>query len=323
MRVLFAFLLVALPVGAMGTSSFRGTLGNALIWMDLELPGGDGKVKGSYMYLKYGKPIPLEGAKQGSDLRLEEKSGGKATGLFRVALGPMQEDNKLIQFSAFEKMSLSGTWNKPGKRKELSVWAYQVDPAYRACALASPDSLQLASGKSFGNELDEHIEVENSNSGIEEKTEVRSYEISGCAGGLMSTYASWTYTHEYRPTYFVSGSSRRVFDLAGKKEVLLSEEIDEKEKKRFAAFMAKRLEDPGPAPQEGSEPGHFPITEDSEFDFYLDHDNPMVGWSIDVPPEEGQGSGYETEENYVSVPYRELKKYLRKDSVLRRLGARP
>lgn len=321
MKVLCASILFAFPALAIDKASFRGMLENAPIWMDLELPKGDGKVTGSYQYLKYGKPIALQGGKTGSDLRLEEKSGGKVTGLFKVALAPL-ENEKVTQFSAFEKMSLSGTWNKPGKRKELSVWTYQVDPAYRSCALVSPDSLQLEGGKTFGDELDEHIEGENSNPEVEVKTVDRSYEISGCAGGFLSTYTSWVYTSAYHPTRIEMGSSRRVFDLAAKQEIRLSNEIDEKEKKRFATFMSKRLSDPGTESKEDSEPDRFPITEDSEFDFYLDHDNPMVGWSIDVPPEEGQGSGYETVENYVSVPFKELKKFLRKDSVLHRLGGR-
>jgi hypothetical protein len=48
------------------------------------LPDIEGKVGGTYFYVKYGKDIPVFGERKRDTLNLEEAAEGRVTGIFRL-----------------------------------------------------------------------------------------------------------------------------------------------------------------------------------------------------------------------------------------------
>jgi len=301
----------ALPIGSGAVDSFLGALDSHPIWMDLQVPKADGPITGAYFYPKHGTPIQLNGKKAGDSLIMKESIGTKVTGVFRLALKPMSEESPKYPFARFRKMEIYGTWNKPGKRSTLPVSGYQTDPAYKACVMINPDSLTTAQSESFGREMDEHTKGEKANPQLEYTPISREYEISSCGKGFFSVHISWVYTSSQHELWRESGSARHVFDLASRQEVVLGSEIDSSKAKAFSEYMGKIL-NPTIAQKV---PGQ---TLDSVgFDFFLEDTKILVGAIFTDSDGEGEVSAVEI---FDTVPFQELKKYLRSNSVLQILG---
>jgi hypothetical protein len=272
--------------------AFMGAVGGGLVWMDLRVPSSDGPVTGSYFYLKHGKELKLTGTKQGSSLSLEERYRDKVTGIFKIEY----HVGSTPRSPRFGELQIEGTWNKPGKAATTNIFAAQTNPAYKVCAKISVDDLHVASGKSFGEEMDERpMQTEEDREG----RGGRDYTITSCGHGLFSTSNSYS--------YFLGGrldpetpTSYQTFDLSTKNEVALSAEIEPGKMADFEALVRKRLKVQEPA--------------ESELGFYLDDQTVMVGYAEFPDPE----SNHLTEV-FTEVPLPVLKKYLRKNSVLLRL----
>jgi hypothetical protein len=303
--------ICALPIGTMAVESFQGALDNHPIWLDLQLPKADGPITGAYFYPKHGTPIQLSGKKAGDSLIMKESIGNKVTGVFRLVLKPMSEESPKYPFARFGKMEIYGNWNKPGKRSTLPVSGYQTDPGYKACVMINPDSLTTAQSESFGREMDEHTKGEKANPQLEYAPISREYEISGCGRGFFSVHISWVYTSSQHELWRESGSARHVFDLATRQEVVLGSEIDSSKAKAFSEYMGKIL---NPTLAEKI-PGQ---TLDSVgFDFYLEDKKILVGAIFTDSDGEGVVSAVEI---FDTIPFQELRKYLRSNSVLQNVG---
>lgn len=298
---LFAPLFLLLPAAGKSPASFRGTLHDKIIWMDLDLPDGDGTAIGTYRYVRYGSPISLEGERKGDSLHLREVFKGKVNGIFDLALYGQETRNLSLERPAFTQGGIQGTWKRPGKRKTLAVDAGSIDPSFRACALLSADSLLLADGETFGSEMDKHTELEFTDSRREGPRIERDYGISSCGGGFFSALVSWSYTSANHLDYLEAGSTRHLFDLSRRREIVLAEQIDPAKKRAFAEWFSQDPDSLLP-------------------DIYLDRDSVMLGSTV-VMPDDPESSGFCTimEERYSRVDIGELSKYLKKDSPLRSL----
>lgn len=92
--------------------AYEGTIGKYPIWISIDTDAPDGAIKGSYFYCKTGTDIRLEGTKIGDSLTLSEYDPkGKETGKFLCVI---------------KGKDLSGTWSN--KKKNLPVKAQNNDP---------------------------------------------------------------------------------------------------------------------------------------------------------------------------------------------------
>lgn len=89
-----------------GAHDYRGTLGSKT-GIAMHLVGSGTSVRGSYVYLAIGRPIPLDGtADTAGAVALTETADGKSTGTFR--LRPRGDD-------------LTGEWTDPAGKKTFAV----------------------------------------------------------------------------------------------------------------------------------------------------------------------------------------------------------
>ena len=307
----FLPVLLALPAFAASGISLQGILNLQPVWLDLQLPEADGKVSGSYFYLKTRKPIALSGERKGDSLFLTETYGNKVTGMFRLSAEKKpQGDESQLPFPGPEVWIINGTWNKPGKKTGLNVNGYQSDPANRSCILIDLDSLITSGGNSFGKELDENDERERTNSDLEGPFPKREFMVTSCWKGFYSVHAKWIFSEAYHPSGMESAFVRHVFDKATKQEVSLANELDTSTVKSFTAKLAKDLD----VQLEGS--GAAEILASNELVFYLQHKTLMVG-TIYVTKD---GGLIKANSLFTEMDYKEIKRYLRKDSLLHRLG---
>lgn len=288
--------------GTVASVAFMGDIGSGPIWMDLNVPSGDGAVTGTYFYLKHGKELRLSGTKKDSTLLLEERYNGKVTGTLRITYP--DSGGWLVRFARLDRLQIRGTWNKPGKKAATPLLATQSDPAYKACAKINIDQLSMADGKSFGQTLEQRPWANTDDGDGQSDTSVsRDFEITHCANGLFGASYEYSYLWGGRmdpetPTAY------QTFDLSTMQELTLAGEIAPDQAASFDRYVKKRFVGKG-------EPH-------SDLAFYVDDGTVMIGYPEVVDPEAGAGN--HTTEAFVDVPRSVLKKYLRKDSALLRLA---
>jgi len=292
----------ATPAGKIASVAFMGDIGGATIWMDLNMPSGDGAVTGTYFYLKHGKKLRLAGTKKDESLLLEERYNGKVTGILKITR--LASAMWLDKFARIDQLQIVGTWNKPGKTATTPLLATQSDPAYKACAKINIDQLSMQDGKSFGQTLEQRPWAATDDEDGKEDTSVsRKFEITHCGNGLFGASYEYSYLWGGRvdpetPTAY------QTFDVGTKQQLSLESEIAPDQSAAFDAYVKKRLLGKG-------EPH-------SDLGFYVDDGTVMVGYPEVLDPEAGAGN--HTTEAFVEVPRSVLKKYLRKDSALLRLA---
>jgi hypothetical protein len=272
---------------AVSDVAFMGYVGEGLFWMDLRMSSSDGPVTGTYFYLKHGKELKLTGTRKDSNLVLEERYNNKVTGIFKIE----------YQDPGIDEPKLQGTWNKPGKAATTNVSAFRTNPAYKVCAKINVDGLRMASGKSFGEELDERpMQTEEDREG---RGGGRNYDIASCGRGFFSTGYGYSYFWGGRadpetPTHY------QTFDLRTQQEVALEDQIQPDKMARFEAEVRKRLK----------------VTEQAQsgLGYYLKDQTVMAGYSEFPDPESNH-----LIEVFTELPLPVLARYLKKDSVLLRL----
>jgi hypothetical protein len=324
-----------------GRAVFLGAIKDMPIWMDLRLPDGDGKVTGSYLYLKHGKAIELTGGKTGDSLVLRETLNGKTNGNFRLRLSVLTEESPAWKIARSSKRSLDGTWKKPGKKRESRTSLTESDPAFLSCALLDPDSLELEAGGSYPSlgsekswlETDDEIPGD-----VEWKPEPR-FWVAHCADGLAGVRFDW-FKHQPPGMISESGTMRHLFDIARRREVTFGKEIDSSKSGACLAYLAKRL-DPllagfrGQAPdsewekaldwREDKSKGigsFFKTGVETPLELYLEDGKAYVGYSHFLGLDDRRRSdlGIVNDDVFIEVPMRDLMKYLRPGSLLRKLG---
>jgi hypothetical protein len=94
--------------------TYEGTIGISHVWMDIDIKGQDGKIQGSYFYLKSGAGIRLEGKKTGDSISLSEyDESGKASGRFQCVK---------------KEKEIEGEWTSSDNQKKLAVILKESDP---------------------------------------------------------------------------------------------------------------------------------------------------------------------------------------------------
>lgn len=309
-------------------AALKGFLGSMPIWVDIRLPDSAGEVSGTYLYLKHREEIPLSGRRRGNVLDLAEGELGKVTGAFHMEFRAADTE---------DGDSWEGTWNKPGRKKSLPVRLFPARADFKACHLADPESLTLVDGGSLAQEIASHSatqedEEDPSEPSWDEPVEP-SYEVTGCAGGLMS--ASFTWFYPVRGGAFVDNTkSQWTFDLSSKREITLWQEVDSAKAEGFSRFVNDNLTPPleqmylsasdeeetaGDSSAESKPP--FAIENLGALGVRIEEGKVMIGWVnyFDVSAYESAMRGFDGREAWVEMPPAELTTYLRKESVLRAL----
>ena len=98
-------ILVVFTMG--GANTYKGKVGSLPIFLDLDIPKNDGEVRGIYFYQKGGAVLRLEGTKHIDSIKLfEDDLYNKVTGrfLFKMEggnlIGQWENDHKLLSFVA-------------------------------------------------------------------------------------------------------------------------------------------------------------------------------------------------------------------------------
>ena len=327
--ILFVITLFTLNVKA---ESYEGFIGDAYaVWFDLTIPELDGKVEGSYFYKKYGEDIPVNGIKKGTLLALEEfAEREKVTGIIECRI---------------LKDSIVGTWKKPGRRSGLSLNLHKSDPQFRIYAEAMNGSnLHLAGGGTLYGELNSGGYTDEDGKPVNGPLDL---QVHYRGKGVFSTSFHWAFFG----AYLTAGITYHTFDMSTGKEIVLWKEIDGAKMEAFNRYLAPKIE-PVLAETRKEYPdsewagalstwmqeneftrirdsvGEFFILRDIRDDafltpliegtnYYIDStavhldvssyfDLPHVIQSMDVSGE-------------VEIPFKDLMKYLTKNSVLRKL----
>jgi hypothetical protein len=93
---------------------------NLFIWFDLQLPAADGGITGTYFYKTVGRPISLYGKEINGKMLLEEKDKkGNTNGMFLLE----RVNDKL-----------SGIWTNTSKSDSFRINMYMTDTAFRKSA---------------------------------------------------------------------------------------------------------------------------------------------------------------------------------------------
>lgn len=224
LAILFLILSLSLPSHA---DPFEGYIhlavgGFAPIWMDLQVPEADGPITGTYFYKKVGKEISLQGERKGAVIRLTEYGAQRAvTGLFTL--------------TRFED-SLVGTWNLPKDTGKLRVLLHRSAPEYQPYAkMPKPGELILSGGKTLAQEIREGREDAENPQGKGPALDIDFFRkgVIGLSYGL-----------EYMGAYSTSIGVYHTFDLAAKpkREIVLHNEIEPKQRKRFYGLLRRRIQ---------------------------------------------------------------------------------
>jgi hypothetical protein len=302
--------LVASAFGGKGPLpvSFEGVVGLSMIWMDLRIPQGNGKISGSYFYYKYGKEIALEGERKKDKLTLRESFKGRATGGFKLnyVTFPIEMEGVARVMAAID-----GTWNKPGGGERLEVSLSQEESSRKACYLINAKDLKLNEGGTFAGKMEKFDSLFAAHpTGAHPEDSVKwGYRVIGCSERVFSVH--YTYTH-YQGDMDECQDFRHTFDRDKKQEIRLWSEIDSAQRKNFTAYMKRQLH-PKLADLE-----HAPGGE--EMGIYLFGRTFSIGFAnyFGVSRLEASEKGYPLDA-YTEVPFEELKPFLKKNSVLRSL----
>jgi hypothetical protein len=206
-------------IGNYLTLSFKGSISNLPIWMDIKLPTSKGKVSGTYFYKKHGKEIALFGEKTGQKMFLKENHENKITGIFELE---------------FRENNIVGNWHKPGTTASKPVMVDQTNPENKPCYLINEDNLSLTGGGTFGNELDQHSGENYQEPDDLEQYGRQEYEITCCKKPLLSVRYKFSFFGG-RPFPNVS-TIQHTFDLTNNNEINLWDEIEANKKKSFDKY---------------------------------------------------------------------------------------
>ena len=312
--------------------------------MDPRDPSAHSNVKGTYFYKRHGKQIGLKGVRDGAKVHLEEKYRGRITGSFDleyrvVSMEGVRRRNAEQRGQDVVETHMHGTWSKPGAKRTEPVWASRVSRAFEPCFKVNPDELGLATGGTFGDELDRYsgADYRDPEEGEDAGRGRIGFDISHCSGSLFSASFEWRFYAGPRLDPDI-GLVRHTFDLVHKREIDLWNEIDSGKTGSFVAYLAtlldpmladirsqypdadwKRLLAPRP---EQSIDDFFKATNASKLELYLEG-TLMAGSSnyLDLPPQSLREVEMEGEETFAPVDPEELKQYLKADSLLRKLQA--
>jgi hypothetical protein len=182
----------------------------APIWVDVNIPTGDGPISGSYFYKHVGKPISLTGERRADTLHATETdSKGAVTGTFTCII---------------HRDSMVGTWVGPKEIHASRVLLFKAEPTDKKFSvLPKADKLKLATGGTLADRIKEYSSEDGSNNG--------SVEVGVCRKGIYSVSYYWEYDGGGDPP-----SSARIshtFDLASRKEIVLNSEIEPKRRREF------------------------------------------------------------------------------------------
>lgn len=304
-------------------AALKGTLGEMPVWIDIRLPDSAGEVSGNYLYLKHRKEIPLSGKRRGKVLDLAEGEPGKVTGEFHLEFrGADTEDGDRWE----------GTWNKPGRKKSLSVRFFPARADFRACHLADPESLTLVDGGSLAQEMASHTPSAEDGDPPPPTLDgpiEPSYEVTGCSGGVMSVSFTWYYP--VRGVFIGNTKLQWTFDLSSKQEVTLWGEIDSTKTGEFTKFVADSLTPPleqmylatsdeegedDDAPAKSNVP--FELGNLAALEVRIEEGKVMIGWVnyFDLSAYDSSMLGLESREAWMELAPKDLRSFLRKNSVL-------
>jgi hypothetical protein len=211
------FVVIAISGFQLWAQSYEGVINNNLtIWLDLNPPDSKGAVTGSYFYEKFGEDIRLSGKIANNTVSLNElDKKNVAQGIFNLVI---------------IKDSLNGTWKKIKGRSSLPVKLWKADPANRKFAKArNGKELILLDGSTLADQLSNYTGEGYLDENENPTNRPPDVNICHAEGNVLSTSFFWSYMGAY-PS---GGVVYHTFDLVSKKEISLWDEID---KTKFPAF---------------------------------------------------------------------------------------
>lgn len=203
----------------------------------------------------------------------------------------------------------------------------KADSTRTACPPIEEAELFLVDGSTLQSELEsgvspEAAEEEPMQEAEQEEDRVPEappYEITGCRDALLSTRFAMTYLESRREEPRES-LRRHTFDLAGRKEIRFPEELETHKIGRFTDYVLERLEPRMAEIGNGLFDSSWNETR-PDLELYLEGDSILVGYSNHLGFSEAQETESSIPESvFTSVPWDELRKYLKRNSPLRRLG---
>lgn len=209
--------VIAISFFQLWAESYEGVINyNLTVWLDLNPPGSEGAVTGSYFYEKFGEDIRLSGKIANANVTLNEFDKNNAPqGIFNLII---------------IKDSLNGTWKKVRGRSSLPVKLCKVNPANRRFAKArNGKELILLDGSTLANEMSNYTGEGYLDENENPTNKAPDLTIRHAEGNVLSTSFFWSYMGAY-PS---GGVVFHTFDLVSKKEISLWDEID---KTKFPAF---------------------------------------------------------------------------------------
>jgi hypothetical protein len=337
MKAVSFFLALSLFSTHCLAQAFEGTINGKLdVWFDLAMPSSDGPVSGSYFYIKVGEDIQVSGVKKGNSLSLNEYGDGeKITGVINCIM---------------RKDSITGTWKKPKGKTALPVALIRANPAFgKYEKMLNGKDLRLLDGTVLSEELNSYSGEgyldENENPTKSTPALDATYENDD----ILSVSFSWAYMGAY-PSY---GTVYHTFDLKTNSELSLWDQIDNGKMDEFNSLLCQQIqpkldetresypdsewqdvlapledsEDPESAidsigeyfhctdvrkasPHSGIQKGINYFLDSTSLHFVLDNffEFPHVIQAMDLFGE-------------ASIPLDDFKKYLKKESPLRRISA--
>jgi hypothetical protein len=213
------------------SQSYEGDIGDLYpVWFDLEIPSSDGPVKGTYFYKTYGEEIQIAGNKMGKTLSIKESGkNGKVSGLIECSI---------------KNDSIVGTWKKLGGRSYLSLKLKKVDSQLRKYA-------KVMNGKSLRLAVNEWIPSEHRPANLSEELECKDckdetgnpqkgpldLEVYYAKNDIFSTSYHWSFYGAY-PT---GGNTYHTFNLLTNTEIVIWDEIDEAKMNDFNRYLSAKI----------------------------------------------------------------------------------
>jgi hypothetical protein len=336
MITVIAIVAIVLFSSEARSQSYEGDIDSQYpVWFDLSIPSSDGHVKGTYFYKKYGVDLRLSGIIKGTTLSLKELGQNeKVTGMIDCLI----KDDSIV-----------GTWKKPGGRSGQRLHLKKTDPRFKKYAKAiNGKELTLArdttlndaelyalarGGRTLADALNDSGYVEESGKPIKGPLDLEVY----CArNDVLSTSFHWGYFG----AYYTGGNTYHTFNLLTGREILLWEEIDESQKKGFNRYLNEKI-----MLSLAKLRKEFP---DSEWAKAFESDSVGAFFKVDDVRKSAHNLAIKNGTNYsidslflhykldwyfdfahifesmdamddLTIPLVELKKYLKKESVLRKL----
>ncbi len=236
MIAVIAIVAIVLFSSEARSQSYEGDIDSQYpVWFDLTIPSSDGPVKGTYFYKKYGVDLRLSGIIKGTTLSLKELGQNeKVTGMIDCLI----KDDSVV-----------GTWKKPGGHSGLRLQLKKAEPQFRKYAKAmngkelklawdttlnDAELYALARGKTLADVLNDSGYVDESGKPIKGPLDLTVY----CArNDIISTSFHWGFLG----AYFTGGNTYHTFNLLTGREILLWKEIDGNQLKGFNQYLNKKI----------------------------------------------------------------------------------